>query len=229
MNNNLKQALKGLMVYIFYIFMLFAQALPFQILNIDLNSISNTIKMIYTFIYELFILAVIVFIYYKDIKKNIVDLKNNHKKYFSENFKYWLLALGFTYIANIILFVISGGISTNEEAVRSVFEVNPLYMFFSALIFAPVVEELVFRHSFRKIFKTDFIYIIISGITFGLLHVVSSATTFVEFLYFIPYSIPGMAFAYMVFKTKNVLVPINFHMFHNGLSLSLYVFLQLFS
>ena len=83
-----------------------------------------------------------------------------------------------------------------------------------AIIFAPILEELVFRLSFRNMFKTDIIFIIASGLFFGFMHV-SSPNSLLELIYIIPYSIPGIVFAYTLTKSKNIFVPISLHFVHN--------------
>ncbi len=70
--------------------------------------------------------------------------------------------------------------------------------------------------------KNKYLFIAIAGIVFGLMHVLT-ATTWVEFLYIIPYSAPGLFFAYMLYKEDNVLVPISYHLIHNTLALILMI------
>ena len=61
----------------------------------------------------------------------------------------------------------------------------------------------------------------ISGILFGSLHVVTSFENIVDLLYIIPYSAPGIAFAYMLTKYNNIFVSMGFHFMHNGILMAL--------
>ena len=94
-------------------------------------------------------------------------------------------------------------------------------MFITAVILAPVIEELVFRQAFRNIITNNWLFIIISGLVFGSLHVITSYETPTDLLYLIPYSAPGIIFAYTLVKSKNIFVPMGLHFIHNGLLLSL--------
>ena len=54
----------------------------------------------------------------------------------------------------------------------------------------------------------------VAGIVFGYLHV-ADASGLLQFLYIIPYSSLGVAFAVMYNKTNTVFTSISMHMFHN--------------
>ena len=92
----------------------------------------------------------------------------------------------------------------------------PIYAIITAIFIAPITEELIFRLNFRNIFKNDLVFIIISGLAFGIMHF-TGAKTSEELLYIIPYSIPGFIFAYTLKKSNNIFVPISLHMIHNTL------------
>ena len=124
-------------------------------------------------------------------------------------------------ISNLIITNITNiDTSTNQEYIVKLLGSYPIYMIISAAIIAPLTEELIFRLNFRKIFSSNLLYIILSGITFGAMHL-SVATSIQELLYIIPYSIPGFIFAYTYTKSKNIYVPISLHLLHNTFTLVL--------
>ena len=90
----------------------------------------------------------------------------------------------------------------------------PIYMIFSSCIYAPFAEEMVFRKSLRNCFNNKVLYILLSGLIFGSMHLLS-ASSIVELVFLVPYSALGCAFAYMYSKTDNIFVPMSFHMVHN--------------
>ena len=100
-------------------------------------------------------------------------------------------------------------------------------MVFSAIVFAPISEELVFRRSLKNIITSPTAFILTSGLIFGGLHVVSNINSWVDLLYLIPYSVHGLTFAYILSKTDNVLVSMGLHFMHNGIIISLEIFLLL--
>lgn len=230
MKKNDKKTLIGIGVFLFYFFVSQFQALPFWVLNIDTTTLPEIVKVIYTLLVQVFLVLIIAYIFRKDLKKNFKDLKKNHKYYFSNYLKYWFLALGLMMLSNaIILMFEPGSIAGNEEAIRDMFSKTPIYTFISAVIIAPILEELVFRKSFRYMFSNDILFILASGITFGAFHVIGSFETFFDLIYIIPYSVPGLVFAYVLVKSKNIFVPMGLHFLHNGILMSLQFLLMFFS
>ena len=93
-------------------------------------------------------------------------------------------------------------------------DVAPIIMLITAGIIGPINEELIFRKCFKNILKNKWFFILISGIVFGYLHV-SGANSLNQFLYIIPYSSLGIAFATTYYKTNTVFSSIFVHMLHN--------------
>ena len=133
-------------------------------------------------------------------------------------------------ISNLFIgFVIKDAIAGNEEAVRDMIDVVPLYMFFSVSLYAPFVEELIFRHSIKDIVMchgknkiTKGIYIFISGFIFALMHILGQATSLIDYIYLIPYMSLGIAFSSLYSKTDNIFSTIMMHCLHNTFTICLY-------
>jgi hypothetical protein len=89
--NDLKNALIGLGVVAIYIIGSLFQTIPLQLAGVDYTKLSLTIKVIYSLVFELFLIAIICAIYRHDLIKDWKDIKTNHKKYFNEYFKYWII------------------------------------------------------------------------------------------------------------------------------------------
>ena len=222
MNKN-KNILLGLLALLTYFILSIFSSTIISILPIDINSLSTDGKFIANILYELFIIIIILLILKETVVNDFNIYKKNIKAYYTEYIKYWFLALGLMFISNfLILLFFTNDIANNEQAVRQLFDANPFLTFILASILAPVLEELVFRLSIYKIIgnhKT--LFIIISGLIFGLMHVLGNANTFAEWLYIIPYSIPGCVFAYTLTKSNNIFVPISLHLTHNTFALIL--------
>ena len=207
-----KNQIIGLSVFLGYLLLSFFSDNILLLFGID--RLSNTLKVIISLVYELFILMSIIIIYLNTITKNLKDYKNKFNNYLSY-IKYWFLCLGLMMISNIIITMITSiNSSTNQEYIVKLLDKYPFYTIIISAIIAPITEELVFRLSIRKIFNNDYLFIIISGLLFGLLHL-TVAKSALELLYIIPYSIPGFIFAYTLKKSKNIFVPISLHMLHN--------------
>ncbi|MCM1371231.1 MAG: CPBP family intramembrane metalloprotease [Clostridium sp.] len=195
--------------------------------NITSNS-SQIVKSISLIICSIIIMLLLIIVNKKSLKKDIQDIRKNHKKYFSKYIKYWFFAVLVMMFSNVIIGIISnGGIANNEESIRETFKIAPIYIYFSTIIFAPFVEEIVFRRSLKNIIPSKWAFIITSGIIFGGLHVISSITSLTDVLYIIPYSCCGLAFAYILYETDNVLVSTGLHFLHNGVMMALETLLLL--
>ena len=96
-------------------------------------------------------------------------------------------------------------------------------MIFSVSLYAPFTEELIFRKGFRDVFKNNFIYVLVSGITFGALHVITYIKTPMDYVYLIPYCSLGLAFAYTYSKSNNIFSTISMHFLHNTMAIVLYL------
>ncbi len=193
-----------------------------SIIPIDINNLSSLGKNIYLIVDNL-IFLLILYISYKD--KIINDFKNYYNNNFLNNFevsfKYWFIGIVIMVISNLlILFFTDAGLSNNEVTVRQLVSKYPAYIF-SVCIYAPLSEELIFRHSFKEVFKKKYVYILASGFIFGALHVISSINTWQDWLHLIPYCSLGIAFSSLYYKTDNIFSTITMHALHNTMTLLL--------
>lgn len=220
---DLKKAFIGICVFFGYILInMFGSTLLYSLTGINVSILPDWGKIIYLISLNLLMMVSLFYIFKNELINNFKDLLKNHKKYFGENLKIWLIAFGLIVISNLLITITTGSeTSNNQEALNKVFEISPIYLFLSAVVAAPFIEELVFRQGFRYIYKTDWLFILISGLAFGGLHVIGNVESFVDILYIIPYSIPGWGFAYMMAKTKNIFVSMGFHLLHNGIAAAL--------
>ena len=223
-------ALKGISAFLIYFLVTKLQALPFLLLGIDIKSLSKFVTATYTIVIELIIILSI-FLLFKDyIIKCFKNLKKNHKEYFKKYFKYWFLMYGLMVLSNgIIMLLFKGTGPNNQDVINEMFTEMPVYVFILSVMLAPIIEEFAFRLSFRAMFKNKFLFILLSGLVFGSFHVIPLFESVVDLLYIIPYSIPGFIFAYTLYKSDNIFVPMGLHLFHNGISMSMQIILLLFT
>ena len=184
--------------------------------NIDISSMSRNFKMSFLFIDSIIYILILIFMYRKDIIKGFKKLKNNKEKYILIALKCWAFGCIIMYISSLIISIIQKkSIPNNEQVVRESIKAAPLYMLFSCSIVAPIFEELVFRKSLKEIINKKWLFIILSGVIFGALHVIGTYDSPLDILYIIPYGSMGCAFAYLLSKTNNITLPIMIHMLHN--------------
>ena len=226
---NLKQPILGLCVVASYFIYSYFQTLPLSLVGINYYNLSMFNKIIYLMITELIYLLILFYIYRKEYIKDFKKYVKNFKDYMPKYMEYWALAFSLMLISNfIIITLFPNSVATNQVAINNILVEAPFYMIVSAVLFAPFLEETIFRFSFRKIFKNDLIFIILSGLVFGGLHVIGSFNNLIDLIYIIPYSIPGVIFAYTLVKSKNIFVPMSLHFFHNGIMIFIQIVLLSF-
>ncbi|MFA5407221.1 MAG: type II CAAX endopeptidase family protein [Bacilli bacterium] len=208
--------LKSLLVVIYYLIYNIAVYIPFVILNVEIRNIPDFLFYTYYISIDIILIASLFYIYKKDLKKYLYDFKRNGKFHLKESFNYWIIGLAIMISSNIIISLLAP-ISTpeNEQMIRQLIKICPWFIAFTTIIEAPIVEEIIFRKVPFDVIKNKTLYIIISGLLFGAVHIIGSGTSLASWLYIIPYSALGMSFAYMYVKTNNLLTSMCFHAFHN--------------
>lgn len=206
-------------LFTFLLYILYQCGFLFSLLslfNIGLSKLSRNVKVGLLTIDSLIYVVILILLYKKDLKKGIDKFKENKEKSISIALKCWTFGCVIMYVSSIIISLINKqDISNNEQAVRESIKAAPLYMLFSCSIVAPLFEELVFRKSLKELIKNKWIFIILSGLIFGGLHVIGTYKNPIDILYIIPYGSMGCAFAYLLSKTDNITLPIMVHMIHN--------------
>ena len=114
-------------------------------------------------------------------------------------------------VTNTIISSITKSIAINEQGNRTLLNSLPLYSIISTIFLAPISEELAFRASFKEISQNKNVYCLISGLLFGLLHVIFNG----DFIFIIPYALFGFFIAKSYSDTDNILVSITLHAWHN--------------
>jgi len=212
MSKDKKIAIITILLYFVY---MFGAAVPLKLLGFNTATMSTLSKVIYSTIMEIILIIIMIFINIKDLKINWNDFKKNKKQYFDKYFVYWFKMLGLMVVANVAVTLITGDKSSvNEESIRAMMKLSKFYIVFSAVVYAPIVEELVFRKSIKTLIKNKWAFILTSGLAFGLIHCLGS-TQLIEYLYVIPYAIPGCVFAYILYDSDNIFNTMSMHLWHN--------------
>lgn len=200
---------------IFYCSSLFI-LIPVYLFNIDIKTCSDTTYNILRVIPNFVQVILLTILYRKTLKTDLKNFIKNFGKYSDTAIKCWIIGFIAMIISNkIIISFFPVEIATNEQGVREIINSIPLISFFSICIFAPISEEIIFRKSFRDCLSGKWLFILVSGIVFGLLHVIGSIKSLYDLLYIVPYSSLGIAFAYIYYKTNNIFSSIFVHCLHN--------------
>ncbi len=221
MNNKTKSILKSIgTIFLLLTFSSFF----FIIFNINKQNISDKQYLIYYSISNIILLGIFIYIYKDTLIKDLSFFRKNFFSNFFTSFKYWLVGFIIMYISNyIITHILNMHIANNEISVRNFININPLLMILNTCIYSPIVEELAFRKSIKDCTSNKWIYILASGLLFGLLHIISNINSPLSLLYLIPYGSFGITFATLYCKTNNIYSTITIHAMHNTLAIIIYL------
>ena len=213
----IKNLLIFISLFLLFIFKDYFYVIPLNLLNININNLSQNIKLLLSLYSSLVLAVIIIIIYHKYLKEKLIEYKKHFSEYFDLGLKYYMIGLFGMFFFNILIPIISPVKEANNEAlVQEMLKQAPLLTFISASLFAPFLEEMLFRKSFGDIFQNKKIMVLASGLFFGLLHVIFSIKTPWDLLYILPYGMLGGGFAYTIYKQDNIYIPMTFHMLHNG-------------
>ena len=170
-------------------------------------------------VFYVVILSLMIGVFYKQLIHDFKIFKSYFKEYFVLILKTWGKALVLIMITTIIIQIITHTTQANNQiALQNSFNSNPVFIAILAMFYAPIAEELMFRGVFRKFIKNKKLFVIVSGVVFGLMHVIDDSKTLAEFSYVFVYSILGIYLAGIYAKTNNLCTNIFMHFMQNTLS-----------
>lgn len=220
MNKYLKS---GIVLLLFFLYPFFA-VLPFILFKGNVNVLPMNLKIIYFISVNVIFLCTLLIIYHKDITNYYYDFRKNGKKYISKYIKYWYLGIFIMIVSNYLINTYTPNeIAENERMIREMLQTTPIYVLFSTIIYAPIVEEIICRKTLKDIINSKWLFIITSALIFGCAHLLNSFDSSWNLLYIIPYGTLGSIFAFCYYETKNLFTSIFLHTLHNGILISLYL------
>ena len=170
-------------------------------------------------VFYVVILSLMIGVFYKQLIHDFKIFKSYFKEYFVLILKTWGKALVLIMITTIIIQIITHTTQANNQiALQNLFNSNPVFIAILAMFYAPIAEELMFRGVFRKFIKNKKLFVIVSGVVFGLMHVIDDSKTLAEFSYVFVYSILGIYLAGIYAKTNNLCTNIFMDFMQNTLS-----------
>jgi len=221
MKNRLLNILKSIGIILL---MLMFTSIFFGVLNINPTNITDKEYIFYLTLSNITLILIYILIYRKTLLKDLKEFIKNFSNNIEIGIKYWLIGFIIMIVSNLIItFILNKGLAGNEQDVRSYLDSFPLFMIFNTVIYAPLIEELTFRKSIKDAISNKWIYILISGLIFGMLHIISYITSWTDLIYLIPYSSLGIAFAMLYHKTDNIYCTISMHAMHNLLAVIVYL------
>lgn len=214
---NFKEFIKGLLIILSYFIVPTIIYMPFYFLLEKKTGYQVTMILTYLVVALLYS-----YIYRTGLKRDLKTLKENYKIILATTIKYWIIGIILMIISSNIITLLGIMPNTNQETNIEILKNAPIAEIICAIFLAPLIEELVYRYSLRKCTNNKHIYAILTGMIFGLVHVISSIkgpNDLIMFIYIIPFSAVGIAFGYAYHKTDNIYGTMIMHSIHNAISL----------
>lgn len=227
MIDSIKQDIKninkrfGRIIKLIFIFMLFYYVnysvyIVMKLLNITKADLNGSALVILNAFTDLILMFILFLIYRKDLIKDFDKFRANPIDNLDSGIKYWFVGLIGMIVSNVIInLVFSTGGPGNEKTVQSMISNLPWLMLIDAGIIGPFIEEIVFRKTFKDATKNKWLFIILSSLIFGGLHVTSNIVHWYDALYILPYSCLGLSFALSYNETDTIFTSMFMHMIHN--------------
>ena len=172
-------------------------------------------------------IIIVLIIYRKSIFKEWQKFRKNFKSYLKIAFKNWGKGFLLMILFNLIVINLVGSLASNEAQNRELLNSLPIFSIIAMVIIGTILEEIIFRKSFKPAFNNKQLFLICTSLLFGLAHIInnldySSLQAFLgsskELLYLFSYSSLGYFFGKAYYETDCIFTSIAAHMFHNGFS-----------
>lgn len=175
---------------------------------------------IYKYLSYLFMFILLLIVFYKDLKRDIKYFFKYFREYNSYVFKMYLFSLLCIFILTVAIRIsVNIETATNQAELTKQFKDTPILIGLLSIIYAPFVEEILFRGIIRKFINNKYIFIIVSGLLFGIAHVVDDFKSIGELLYILVYGSLGCFLAAVYNKTNNIFTNMYFHFIQNTLAI----------
>lgn len=226
MKDNVKNIFKLIISFVLFFNLSLVIAYIFKLVGInysDFNYIDYAC--LNTFI-ELIMFVVVILFYKKYLKKDLVLFKLNKKDYIKKIISYFLIFLvvkyGVALFSSLLLVMLGSDLVTseNQESVVTLAKTLPFMMMISTSLLAPFVEEGIFRLGIRKVINNKYLFILVSGLIFGFMHIFpTELPLYVALIESLNYVTMGLLLAYIYNETDNIYVVVIIHALNNLLSM----------
>lgn len=123
-----------------------------------------------------------------------------------------LMFIPFYLISALIITFFAVDKPANQTEIESTFYKSSISKLIFVIILAPIIEEFIFRFLPAKFIKDKYLYIAVSSFIFAGMHVFGDPNPFYYIKFYIPIS---CYYGYRYYQTKDILVSISLHSFHN--------------
>ena len=226
MKDNVKNIFKLIISFVLFFNLSLVIAYIFKLVGINYSNFNYIdYACLNTFI-ELIMFVVVLLFYKKYLKKDLVLFKLNKKDYIKKIISYFLIFLvvkyGVALFSSLLLVMLGSDLVTseNQESVVTLAKTLPFMMMISTSLLAPFVEEGIFRLGIKKVINNKYLFILVSGLIFGFMHIFpTELPLYVALIESLNYVTMGLLLAYIYNETDNIYVVVIIHALNNLLSM----------
>lgn len=199
-----------------------------RLFNVNVKELSIGKLVIIEFIMSFVMFLFLMILYHSFIKKDFKDFKKNLNKNITYIIKVFIIFMVVKYLISVLATVlmmafgydVSSITSQNQQLIEDYVKNSPALMVISTAFLAPVYEEVLFRMGIKKVISNKYLFVIVSGLVFGLLHVfpLDGVPLGLGILQSVVYVTMGIFLAYSYQKTDNIFISIGLHFLNNFLS-----------
>jgi len=206
----------------------------FTYLGFDITSFDYTDMAYANMLMNIIMGGLILVTYGRILSKDWLSFRQDLKKNLMTCFNLFLLVFGIKVVAAIATSILAFllGIdfiqSENQDILDALAGAAPMMMLLSSVIFAPIIEETIFRMGFKQVFSRKYVFIIISGLVFGLMHIFPTDLSLIEALVQgLVYVAMGLCLAWIYENKQNIYFVIIVHAFNNLFGMIVFFLLML--
>lgn len=188
-----KELLRILLAIIIFFYTSIPVLAILRIIGLEITKSNYKMLVVYDFISSLVVAVFISALYYDVIINDLKKLKNKCNGKVSVYLKSIMIGFLFllitkfvsAYVVTIIsnLFNIEITTADNQAIIEKMVKSMPLLITLSASLFAPISEEVLFRGGIRKLMNNLGVFVTVSGLIFGLMHVTDNIIFILEILF----------------------------------------------
>ena len=183
-----------------------------------------------SFIADILFSVVIIFFYRKEIYKSICDFRKDYS--FKKRFVVVILGVLILFVLNILGGIVSEmlfsdlyDVDQNTTMIYELANMSTIYTIFKTLIFASIVENIVFRVSIRELVRNNFAFIIVSSLIYALVNVMYSDFTLLTIVDMVQYFLISFTLSSIYVKYKDSIYPVMMILFYyNMIPLAILLF-----
>lgn len=179
-------------------------------------SITGDMSLYLRLIANFLLMFLIILIYSNSLKNDLKGLKNNFGKLYLKGGKIFIIGIIlYTIVSSLVVEFVPNGLNESVDNLLHIYDKSPFLLLLSTVIYYPIVEELVFKRTFKEFIKNKWLFILITAIINGSFEIMLSYTSVINLINIIPAIVFYGILSYIYYDTDNIVVSISYRMFYN--------------